>query len=314
MEILSRCKRHGVRIWNSICAFVSIQWQRSALGVMLLWCLAVLCLSGFLGGWFDWLLMNNSERVVFIQTCSFLLPSFVYLIKKKSLDSFSVHPIQKCQLLVIILYSLVVAVGSLFLATLTTLILGDDSNVSYVSVVGGGMTQIGLFAGAIFPALCEELLMRGAVLTELRPAGRMAPLLSGIFFAMLHGSAANFIGPMLAGWIYGMMTLHYASIIPAIVAHLVYNTYLLILGQILMLFTGNDAIFFIYLVNVAILFCSIYGIIIYYEKNQLDTPLWRQEKRMPPNGKWLKKTLLSWPFALFCVLFVVRIATGVLLE
>lgn len=316
MKILSRCKKHGVYICNGICAFASAQWQRSAVGVMLLWCLAILCLSGLLDEWFDWLLMNNSERIVFIQTCSFLVPSILYMIKTRSKEAFFIRPIQRQQLLVVVLYSFVVAVGSLFLATLTTLILGDDSNVSYVSVVGGGTTQIGLFAGAVFPAVCEELLMRGAVLNELRPTRWMAPLLSGIFFAMLHGSIANFIGPMLAGWVYGMMTLHYASIIPAVVAHMVYNAYLLVLSQILMLFTGNDAIFFVYLVNVAILFCSIYGIIIYYEKNQQDTPLWQQvtqTKRMRPNGKWLKKNLLSWPFALFCILFAAKLAAGALL-
>lgn len=314
MEILSRCKKHGVRVWNALCAFGSAQWQRSALGIMLLWCLLILCLSGLLGDWFDWLLMNNSERVVFIQTAAFLLPCIIYLIKGKSLELFSLRSIPRRQLLVVILYSLVIATCSLFLVTLATLIVGsaDDDNVSYVSVVGGSMTQIGLFAGAIFPALCEELLMRGAVLTELRPAGRIAALLSGVFFAMLHGSAANFVGPLLAGWVYGMLTLHYASIIPAIIAHLVYNTYLLILSQMLMLFTGNDVIFFIYLVNVAILFCSIYGIIIYYEKNQLDTPLWRQDKLELPDGQWLKKTLLSWPFALFVVLFIVRMVSGLL--
>lgn len=314
MEILSRCKKHGIRIWNILRVFIRAQWRRSTLGVMLLWCLLMLYLSGFLGGCFDWLLMNNSERVVFIQTCAFLLPSMVYLMKGKSLDIFLLRPIQRRQFVVVILYSLVIATCSLFLVTLTALVIGsaEDNNVSYVSVVGGSMTEIGLFAGAVFPALCEELLMRGAILTELRPAGRFAALLSGLFFAMLHGSAANFIGPLLAGWIYGVMALHYGSILPAVIAHLIYNTYLLILGQMLMLFTGNDVIFFIYLVNVAILFCSIYGIIIYYEKNQLDTPLWQRNQLPLPDGAWLKKTLISWPFASFCVLFVVRIVSGLM--
>jgi sodium transport system permease protein len=78
-----------------------------------------------------------------------------------------------------------------------------------------------LFAVAITPAICEELLMRGAVLRSLvRPLGHTgAVVVSALLFAVLHLSAYRFVPTFMLGVILGTVALSTRSLWPAMLVH-----------------------------------------------------------------------------------------------
>lgn len=94
--------------------------------------------------------------------------------------------------------------------------------------ITGGRTAVLLAGAFIFlPAILEELFVRGALFsTYERYIGTGACIVvSAIFFAMLHGTLSNFIGPLLGGLLYAYMTYSFDCIWPAVVAHCINNLY-----------------------------------------------------------------------------------------
>ncbi len=82
-----------------------------------------------------------------------------------------------------------------------------------------------LAAIALFPALAEEALFRGLVLTGYQKfitTGR-AVFISALFFGMAHLSISNFWGPFILGLLCGWLVCRTDSIFPAIIAHFFNN-------------------------------------------------------------------------------------------
>ena len=78
---------------------------------------------------------------------------------------------------------------------------------------------------AVAPALCEELLFRGALLEAWRPWGRaLAALLSALAFGAFHLSVHKFVPTALLGLAAAAVALRAGSVLPAMVVHLVNNS------------------------------------------------------------------------------------------
>ena len=91
-----------------------------------------------------------------------------------------------------------------------------------------------VLALALLPALVEELFFRGALLSGLEKWGQGAAILvSSLCFALVHGSAANFLGPLVAGLLFGYLTVITGSLWPAVVGHLCNNLVYLWMGYVL---------------------------------------------------------------------------------
>lgn len=83
---------------------------------------------------------------------------------------------------------------------------------------------------ALAPALCEEVLFRGFVLTGLRRGGGtlMAILVSSILFAVFHLDPNRLLPTFLIGLVLGTIVVRTGSIFPAVIVHLVHNATLLL--------------------------------------------------------------------------------------
>ena len=81
-----------------------------------------------------------------------------------------------------------------------------------------------LISTTAFPALLEELLMRGAVLGVLRKFGdSFAIVASSLLFAFMHASLIQFPFAFLVGLILGFVTVKTNSIWPAVIIHAMNN-------------------------------------------------------------------------------------------
>ena len=84
--------------------------------------------------------------------------------------------------------------------------------------------------GALVPGVCEEITFRGLIQTGLRRSygPRHAVVWTGFLFAMLHLNPWNFLGLWFFGSFLGYLTERTGSVIPAIILHLLNNTFALI--------------------------------------------------------------------------------------
>lgn len=90
-----------------------------------------------------------------------------------------------------------------------------------------------ILAGALAPALIEEFLFRGVVMTRLRAAGVgrwFSVIVQAAAFAVLHYSVVQNTSAFLAGLIFGAAALLSGSLVPGIVAHCINNTLLSLPG------------------------------------------------------------------------------------
>ena len=118
-----------------------------------------------------------------------------------------------------------VSLLSFFLNYLMALATGgallEGTTYDAVSRFGGAPGWLLVLALALLPALVEELFFRGALLSGLEKWGQGAAILvSSLCFALVHGSAANFLGPLVAGLLFGYLTVITGSLWPAVVGHL----------------------------------------------------------------------------------------------
>ena len=124
-----------------------------------------------------------------------------------------------------------IALVSLFLNLLIYQICGvtgADLSTTALDAPQTGLSLAGkLLVIVLLSAVVEEVFLRGTLFcTQERGACTGACLLlSGLAFAMLHGSLMNFAGPFIAGVAYAYLTYSFGSIWPAVIAHTVNNLY-----------------------------------------------------------------------------------------
>ena len=102
--------------------------------------------------------------------------------------------------------------------------LGFDTGIVSYPDVQGGYFVVGLVVLAILPAISEELLTRGILLTSLKKGGYIyGILMSGLLFAIMHGNPLQLIHQFLLGAIFGYIVVVSNSILPAILGHFFNN-------------------------------------------------------------------------------------------
>jgi sodium transport system permease protein len=86
-----------------------------------------------------------------------------------------------------------------------------------------------LFAFAVLPALCEEIVFRGFLLNGLMKSHRprTAILLSSFLFALFHMNVFQFLPAFFLGVVLGLITVRSKSVVPAMFFHLLHNGILL---------------------------------------------------------------------------------------
>jgi membrane protease YdiL (CAAX protease family) len=116
-----------------------------------------------------------------------------------------------------VLATLVIPIQERFFAT------PDDVTQTLRDAVAPNIAA--LVAISVVPAVCEELLLRGALAFALaRSYGRVLAVLgSACVFALLHASPYRFVPTFLLGLSFGAIALRTGSLLPTMVAHALNN-------------------------------------------------------------------------------------------
>lgn len=89
--------------------------------------------------------------------------------------------------------------------------------------------MVSFIAIAVVPAVCEEFLFRGCVLSNLLPYGKTTALIgSALLFALMHGNFAQLFYTFVAGLVLGAVYIETGSIWTSTFIHLFNNFYSLI--------------------------------------------------------------------------------------
>lgn len=113
---------------------------------------------------------------------------------------------------------------------------------------------------AVLPAITEEFVFRGIVLTEYNYGGYgsfCAAFMSAVMFAMLHFSFSQFFIYLFCGLVMSFLVYNTQSLIPAMIAHMLYNIYGLFAESyiIKLLMRPSSVVFLIFFVIVVFLIC-----------------------------------------------------------
>lgn len=89
-----------------------------------------------------------------------------------------------------------------------------------------------VLAVAVTPAICEELLCRGALLPALRArlGAPQAVLIAAALFALLHLSPYRFVPTFLLGIAFGALAVRSGSTLPSMLAHALNNSAVIVLA------------------------------------------------------------------------------------
>jgi sodium transport system permease protein len=91
-----------------------------------------------------------------------------------------------------------------------------------------------LFALALSPAICEEVLFRGVLLQSTRRtmSPRAAILINGVLFGLFHLSPWRFIPTLLLGMLLALIVLRSGSLLPGVVFHFLNNASAIVAGRL----------------------------------------------------------------------------------
>lgn len=100
-------------------------------------------------------------------------------------------------------------------------------------IVDGPALIVVVFALAVLPAICEELIFRGILVRSLalRFAPAVAVLISALVFAAYHLSVIQLIPTFTLGVLAGVLTVRANSVIPAMTAHLLNNAMAILVSR-----------------------------------------------------------------------------------
>ena len=186
----------------------------------------------------------------------------------------------------------------------------DLSNMVITSGLGNQYTFLSFIGIVIVSPVVEELFVRGALFSafEQKAGTATAILLSGVCFAMLHGSLYNFIGPLIAGCAYAFLVYSFGSIWPAIIAHMINNCYYYVMNYLLHLYSSFGIWKYFSYINVILFLLTLYLTLRSLEKQvQLHT-LRSFKANKQPLREVLKDCIINPGFFIFISSFIITIA------
>ena len=109
----------------------------------------------------------------------------------------------------------------------------DQMNTIITSIRAAGGLPLLLACVALAPAICEEVLCRGTLLSGMRHSlGKWGGvIMSSFLFAVLHLSPERFLPQFTIGIALGVLTLRSGSLLPAMIVHFGHNAALLLLQE-----------------------------------------------------------------------------------
>lgn len=164
-----------------------------------------------------------------------LLPAIVYMLKKHGLsDAVRLNPMPVFPIFSV---ALLAVISTFFSGILTALwsgllgLIGVSPDVGTIIPTTARELMFSVIIAAAMPAVCEELLFRGFVLSAWESRGtKYAVIISAMLFALMHGNIYGLPAYIFVGLISGYLVFATDSVYVGMVYHTVYNTACLVIN------------------------------------------------------------------------------------
>ncbi|MBR5783242.1 MAG: CPBP family intramembrane metalloprotease [Clostridia bacterium] len=200
-----------------------------------------------------WVPLSNLS-ILAIYALIFFLPMLIYIKRRhrKGREMLRLHGFKFKYLPFTLVISVVISLVCGALNILGYMLAGSfvDSAAQTTAMVDFSTQNpmVLLLTMVILPAVTEELLMRGVMLSEYEQFGTVrAVLLTSVIFALFHANPVHFLSLLVAGVCYALLTLLFDSVYPALIAHLINNGAVLLIyyNQNFMRYILEDVLFLI---------------------------------------------------------------------
>ncbi len=201
---------------------------------------------------------NVYLSMIILQLMIFILPGIFYCKLRGSIvEKIKVKRMSPSKIWFVISVFGVLVFGSTLINTVTFHIFGNETQTSlYDTFTPLGGSQINnliyiVISLSIVPAITEEYIFRGIVLSEYIEYGtQTAILMSGIMFAMVHFNLNHFFVYFFFGAVAAYAVYITQSIWSSILLHLLYNLYALFFESTLwdVIKSPNSLIFFLFVI------------------------------------------------------------------
>ncbi len=258
--------------------------------------------------------------VFVLQLLIFVIPGMFYckILGNEGLTSSMIRPFNLSSLFFIIPASLLLFSANA-LIRLTGIYFSNGSYTPAISSVGvsGTDTVFIILVYCVCPALAEEFIFRGIVLSSYKKYGiACSIIMSSLLFAMLHFSLNDFLLYFVSGIILACVAFVTRSAVPCMVIHLLNNIFTLFFEGYLwqMINAQNNAVLFIFIVGSVVLLCAFVSLsqaerIIYGYALTVSPQSNPEKKDFSTAARDLLVPLLS-PAFLLCAIYFALAATS----
>ncbi len=177
---------------------------------------------------FVWITLISEYLIILVPVFTFVL---VKRLKVKEVFRLNNPGLLPCLIIALIAVPASYAADALNTIVLYLLSFLGDVSRSPIPVPKDASGLItGLFVIAVTPAICEELLNRGILMSAYEKRGTMkAVVISALFFGVFHFDITNLAGPIFLGLLIGYYVIKTNSIFSGMLAHFLNNAYAIIM-------------------------------------------------------------------------------------
>lgn len=166
-----------------------------------------------------------TQLLVVTQILFLLMPVMIYLLvtRQSIKETLKFNKISSTDILMVVAIALLCQPVASFLSAFSSMFFKNTVNEVFKEISSiSYLTQIGIIA--LTPAICEEVTMRGIVLSGYDKVSRKkATLMTGLLFGILHLNLQQFLYAFVLGILFAYLVRITNSIFTSMICHFVFN-------------------------------------------------------------------------------------------
>lgn len=185
--------------------------------------------------------MTTGQLLVFSQVAFLLVPTAIYFIitKKPIKETLKLNKLYITDIICLIaigilcypIAGLCANISSIFFENNVQAVVNQLQGISFVTLIG---------IMALTPAICEEIVMRGVVLSEYKYKNTFkAAVMNGIIFGLMHLSGQQFLYAAVLGFLFAYIVRITGSLFSTMIVHFVFNGFNMTVSYMATKFQGD---------------------------------------------------------------------------
>jgi len=200
---------------------------------------------------------------------SFAVPFAAYLLitKRKLSETLPLKPLNPVNLTLVVCISIAVIPVLMLISAVSSALFDNNAAVFLEEMMTLPAAAV-MISVAVIPAVFEEIIFRGIILTNCKDIGiKKAAVISGLFFALIHMDLQQFFYAFVMGVILSSLVYYTKSIFAPVVSHFVVNASAIALSYAAADISETFPLLPALIISMPVLFMAFKYFVSYNEKN-----------------------------------------------